>query len=496
MVNNMKSRILRLISSFVLFGSVLCSCFTSIDVLAEPEPSINQTSQENSSESINEETNNTSEDSANSIIVENEINSLLNEMPADAPIVSASSYLLFDTESNSYLLGNNIDTLCDPASTTKVLTCLIALEECDLEEIVTVTSSMYTPIEDGYVILGITEGEELRVVDLIYAALLESANDAALALAVHIGGTEQEFCNMMNAKAAEIGCENPCFTSAYGYGNCNNRVTASNMALIVEAAVSNPTFCEISTSSSYTISPTNKYGDVRTLTNANNVIATQEFSYDYYIGGKTGYNDTAGYTIVGAATKHDRTLVVVIFNATSSGIRYQDMINLFEFGFNRYTTVALDDSEFASIYTDTRNQIEALLQSTDLEISNFSMELSEYHTTLSSRSATGYVPSIDLSQVIIDPEAPSQNFSVPLCRTYTDGSRYVVGYLQLEISTKSKFIEITPEKNTIFDTLKVVLIVFIVISVMAIIIISLIFYYRSKHINRKIKDSNTYSKIK
>ena len=177
----------------------------------------------------------------------------------DAPAVNGNGYLLYDALSDTVLLGENIDVPMEPASTTKVMTVLLAIETLNLEDIVTITPAMYESVPAGYVVLGMTDGEEFTVEDLINAALLESCNDAALALGVYMGGTEVQFCQQMNDRAAELGCTNTHFTSAYGYSDPNNTISPHDMALILEQAVTYEKFCSISTASSYTISATNKF---------------------------------------------------------------------------------------------------------------------------------------------------------------------------------------------------------------------------------------------
>ena len=167
---------------------------------------------------------------------------LLGEVHEDAPIVSAASYVLYDADSGSILLGNDYDVQKEPASMTKVMTVLLALERLEMNEVVTITHEMYIEadkITEDYVKVPFLEGEEITVQDLVYAAVLKSANDAALILGMYMGGTESAFCEIMNAKAAEIGCLNTHFSSAYGLSTPDNITTPYDMALILNEAVSN-----------------------------------------------------------------------------------------------------------------------------------------------------------------------------------------------------------------------------------------------------------------
>lgn len=430
------------------------------------------------------------------IISQNEAETaLLSEQPSDSPAVNGEAYSLFDASSGDFILGQNIDTPMEPASTTKVMTVLLALENLSMDDIITVTPSMYETIPDDYVKLGVVEGEEIAVRDLIYACLLISANDACLTLAVHMGGSEAEFCEMMNAKAVELGCTNTHFTTAYGFADPNNLTTAHDLALILREAVSHQDFSDISTTLQYTINPTNKYDDTRVITNANRFISSQQYSYDYYIGGKTGYTDTAGHTIVAASSKNGRILIGVILGSSDSATRYSNLISLFEYGYANYATIPIDETDFSGIFTDTISRFEELIVDYDLIVSEQSMSISPYITTTISRSSLGVTNSVELSGVLIDSNSTDQTFNIPLYRTYSDGSIYIVGSIHLRIVGKGKVIEITPEKKSIWTILKDVLITIIIAAALAAILILALLFFRKKNLKRKENEFRNKSKM-
>ena len=412
---------------------------------------------------------------------------LLNEVPANAPSVTGTSYILYDTDSDTVLLGKNIDQPLEPASVTKVMTVLLAIENLDPEEIITITPEMYYSIPEDYQMLGVTSGEQVAVKDLIYASMLLSANDAALALAIHMGGTERDFCNMMNERAAELGCKHTHFTTAYGYADVNNTTSAYDMALIFEEAISHPDFCKIATTYQYTMEPTNIYSDTRNIVNLNRFISTQEYSYDYYIGGKTGHTETAGFTLAAGARKNDRTLVGVILGSTNSDVRYLDMINMFECGFTSFSTIRIDPTEFDVITKDTINQINSKLIDTNLKVMENNVFVSDYLTTTSSRIALGCTGYAELSKVRIDPTLEEQTFEIPLCKRYADGKTYQVGHIHIVIATKDKVIELTPEKASVWTGLKKILIGAIAVVVLILILLYSIVVYRRK-LKRRAED--------
>ncbi|MCR5059509.1 MAG: D-alanyl-D-alanine carboxypeptidase [Saccharofermentans sp.] len=424
-----------------------------------------------SSIAINEEFDNPNDD----VISQNEQKyDLLNESHDDWPNISASAYVLMDLDSGTVLLGKDYDVQKEPASTTKVMTLLIAMERLDMDDIVTITPEMALRISEiplDYVRLGLQDGEQLTVRDLVYAGALKSANDACLALAMHIAGTEEAFCDIMNDKASDIGCLHTHFSSSFGYANPDNLTTAYDLSLILGEACRNTEFSTVSTSYSYTIPATNKYSDARTVTNANRFISKAEFSYDYYIGGKTGYTDSAGYTLVGGAKKNDHTLVACVLNAADSGIRYVDLKNMFEYGFSHFTTVPVTTTEFESAISQTNLQINDLLVNTKLFLETEQAYCSEYLTTTSARASLGSTNMVELSDAMIDTSLAEQEINVPLCKVYSDGKKYIVGVLRLKISTKSPSIEVDPIKETGWTGLRNILIVVAGISLLILILV-------------------------
>ena len=210
---------------------------------------------------------------------------LLSEVHDDAPTISAASYVLYDADSGSILLGSDYDVQKEPASMTKVMTVLLALERLEMTDIVTINHEMAVAVDEitsDYVKLGLQEGEEISVKDLVYAAVLKSANDASLVLGMQMGGTESAFCDIMNQKAAEIGCENTHFSSAYGLSTPDNVTTPYDMALILNEAVRHTNYSEIAKTLNYTIDATNKYSSERDITNGNRFVnTTQEHSRIY-----------------------------------------------------------------------------------------------------------------------------------------------------------------------------------------------------------------------
>ena len=412
---------------------------------------------------------------------------LLNEVHDDAPTISADSYILYDADSGAILLGKDYDIQKEPASMTKVMTVLLALERLNPDDIVTVTPDMaeaVNAITSDYVKLGLQEGEEISVQDLVYAAVLKSANDASLVLGMQMGGTEEAFCDIMNEKAVEIGCLNTHFSSAFGYSTPDNVTTPYDMALILNEAVSNTNYSEIAKTLNYTISATNKYSGEREITNSNRFVNTTTYGYEYYLGGKTGFTNSAGYTLCAAAKKNDRTLIGCVFNAADPDIRYADLIKLFEYGYSTFTTVEITESEFSPLIEEARTQMNDLLSDTNLYISDQRVVLDQYITTTSSRAQLGSTNRIDLSNALIDTSAEKQTLEIPLCKVYSDKT-YLIGTLIVEIEKKAGVVEINPEKKTNLTNVRSILITFAVLSGLILLLVIILLIFRAHIIKRR-----------
>lgn len=252
---------------------------------------------------------------------------------AQAPAINAPSAVLIDLNSGRILYKKNADTKYGPASTTKVMTALLTLENCKLDEVVTIGKK--PPYEDGSKIY-IIEGEELTVEQLLYATLLESANDAALALAEYIGGSKEGFAEMMNKKAKELGCKNTNFVNPNGLSDDNHYTTATELAIITFEAMKNEKFREIVSTISYKIPPTNKQPQVRYINNHNKLLFNKTYKYPGADGIKTGYTIKTRHTFVGSATKGDMRLAVTILN--SERTFYNDTKALLDYGFSNFSS--------------------------------------------------------------------------------------------------------------------------------------------------------------
>lgn len=262
---------------------------------------------------------------------------------ADFDIVSDGA-ILIDADSDTILYEKNSTAAYYPASITKVLTAIIVLENCtNLEDKVTFSyAAVNTNLEPNSTIIGAVPGDKLSVRDCLYGLLLHSANDCANALAEYIAGSNENFAEMMNQKAAEIGCVNSHFANPSGLNNPEHYTCAYDFAKIMQYAIKNDKFRSIDAVQAYTHAPISKYpneDDSENTVYAHHHMMRKSYK-EYYPGvfaGKTGYTTLAGNTLVTACERDDMTLICVILNGHSS--QYTDTKNLFDYGYSNFKSL-------------------------------------------------------------------------------------------------------------------------------------------------------------
>lgn len=263
------------------------------------------------------------------------------------PNISSPAALLMDLRSGKLLYEKNINKKMYPASLTKVMTAIITLEKCDLNEIATVSYDAVMSLSSGYVTANLQIGEELTVEQLLYVLMVGSSNDAAIVLAEHISGSVEDFSKLMNEKAKELGCTNTNFVNPNGAHDENHYSTAHDLALIAKYALQNETFRTLVSTTSYKLPTTNKYDKedrLFTTTNAllivNNNTRADNYYYKYATGVKTGFTTPAKNCLIASANKDGLELLTVVLGADQNeqGLseRYIDTINLFEYGYDKY----------------------------------------------------------------------------------------------------------------------------------------------------------------
>jgi D-alanyl-D-alanine carboxypeptidase len=242
-----------------------------------------------------------------SVIYPDALDTLQSVSGTPSPSVSARSAIVVEAETGRVIWAKNAHVSLPMASTTKIMTALVALENADPEKTVSIPPDA-VGVEGSSVYL--YEDERLRLEDLLYAMLLESANDAAAAIAIEVGGSIEGFSEMMNAKAEELGLERTSFANPHGLDDPEHYTTAAELARIAVAAMKNESFCNIVSTYKKTI-PLNETEGVRLLINHNKMLSR----YDGAVGIKTGYTKKSGRCLVSAAERDHVKLICVTLNA-------------------------------------------------------------------------------------------------------------------------------------------------------------------------------------
>ena len=321
----------------------------------------------------------------------------------NAPEITSGAAILIDNKTNRILYDKNASERMFPASTTKIMTAILVLENCELDETVTASYDALMHIPEGYVTAEIQGEEQFTVEQLLEMLLVHSANDAANVLAEYIGGSIESFVSMMNTKVNELELTDTHFTNPYGLQEDNHYMTAYDLAKIMQYCIQNDDFRRIAGSVSCSIPATNKSG-VRSYTSTNQLVLPDSPNYYSYVTvGKTGFTTEAGRCLVSCAYRNDIELTCVILGGTlsSDGIssRFIDSITLYEYGFNHFslknianpgdiiTSIEVTNATLSTKSLDLAfvNSIHALVNNSDLE--------------------TNYIPEIELNENISAPIA-------------------------------------------------------------------------------------------
>lgn len=333
--NLLKKSIIVFCSSLFLLSGITSKCYAAPDYEAEAKERKNMTVETN--EYINWPT---------------------------GPEIGAQSAILMDIRSGAVLYAKNIDEKLYPASITKILTALIAYEQCDMDEKVTFSYEAVHSIDwrqDAN--MGINAEDSITMEQCLYGLLVGSANEAAYAIAEHIcgKGNVEQFSELMNEKAAELGCTNSHFVTPNGIHDDNHYTSAHDMALIAQAFFSNELLTKMASTTSYHVpkTPTQPREDMIVYAKSK-LLPGKEYSYEPLLGTKTGYTEHARQTLVSCAEKNGLRLVCVILKEETP-YQFTDTIELFEYGFNNFvphfvseedTTYAIDTSNFFSTDMD------------------------------------------------------------------------------------------------------------------------------------------------
>ena len=264
------------------------------------------------------------------------------------PNVQAEALFSAEVSTGKVLFEKNAYQKMYPASTTKVMTALLVLENCELTDTAKASYNAISIIPSGYSIANIQVGETLTIEDLLYALMLPSANEAANVLAEHVAGSISSFASMMNTRAEELGCKQTHFVNPNGIHNEDHYSTAYDLYLIAKEAMKNEIFRKIVSTTTYTLPSTEQYTEndricknTNQLIHVNNSKKPDNYYYKYCIGIKTGFTTQAQNCLISEASKDGLEIINVVLGAKATeddlSIRYLDSIELFENAYNNYS---------------------------------------------------------------------------------------------------------------------------------------------------------------
>lgn len=325
---------------------------------------------------------------------------------SNEPNISAEAAILIDSSSERILYEKNANEKMYPASTTKILTAILVIENCNLDDVVIVPYEAISTIPSGYSIAALQVGEQLTVKQLLQVMLVHSANDAANVLAFHVSGSIESFSVLMNNKISELGLENTHFTNPSGMHDENHYTTAYDLSLIMKYCMKNSTFRSLSALKYCTIPATNKYEErvfrtTNELLSYNNSEVASNYYYEYAIAGKTGYTTQAKNCLVSVSNKDDLELICVVLSVglypNNLSAKFIDTKSLFNYGYDNFTIRKLREKNAIGTQIEINNATKEtklldLLLTNDITVLVSQIDLN-----------TEFTPEIEVSENLLAP---------------------------------------------------------------------------------------------
>lgn len=259
------------------------------------------------------------------------------------PQITAQAAILMDANTGIILYAKNIHEKLYPASTTKILTSLLAMENGNLDDMVSFSHEAVFSVPLGGSNMGMDEGESITLEEALYGILVASANEVSNAVAEYVSGSISDFTDLMNERAAQLGCTDSHFINANGLFDENHYTSAYDLALISRAFFQNEMLCKISNTPRYHFEPSETQPDDFYKKNKHQLI-TGELPYEGVIGGKTGYTDQSRQTLVTCAEQNGMKLICVVFKEESPN-QFTDTIELFNYGFQNFQILNVSENE-------------------------------------------------------------------------------------------------------------------------------------------------------
>ena len=351
----------------------------------------------------------------------------------DIPTINSGSVVLLENSTSKVLFEKDMNKKLEPASITKIMTAILAIENCNLNDIVTVPYEAISNIPSGYSIAPLQADEQISV-DQLLRVLIHSANDAANALAFHIDGSISAFAERMNAKLQALGLTDSHFTNPSGQHDDNHYSTAHDIAVLMQYCMKNTTFKTYASLKSCHLSSTNKSAE-RDFENTNPMLNTSSsYYYKPLVTTKTGFTSQAMFCLASFASYNNLDLICVILHADTSDIRFNETKNLFDYGFQNFA--------FKNIANKGDSVTEISVQNATEETKSLKLVLADDINTLvdTSKPFDNVSPQITLKDL---PSAPVAQGKVLGTATYViDDKSYVVNLLashDVQLSTSRTY---------------------------------------------------------
>ncbi len=379
------------------------------------------------------------------------ISSTVVKATSEPPQLIAEAAILMDSSTEKILYSKDSDKKMYPASITKILTAILVIENCNLEDIVIVPNEAIASIPSGYAVASLQVGEKLTVTQLLQVMLVYSANDAANVLAFHVSGSIEKFAELMNNKVAELGLTNTHFLNPSGVHDENHYSTAYDLAIIMKYCMKNSSFRSLSSLKHCTIPATDKSEErvfitTNELLRYNNHEVASNYYYKYAIAGKTGFTSQAKNCLVSVSNKENLELICVVLSAdlypnNLSG-KFIDTKALFEYGYNNYTLRRLRERNAIASQIEIGNGTK--------ETKNLDLLISDDITALISQNDlnTEFYPEIEVVDNLFAPI--SQGSIVGKIKYNIDGIEYSSNLIASHSVEKSSFVTLLVQSLLIF----------------------------------------------
>ena len=424
----------------------------------------------------------------------------LNEEAQKTPDLTAEGAIVIDADTGIVIYNKNMNERLYPASTTKIMTVLLALENGNLTDVIKHSHNAVFNIGASSSHIGMRENEEITLEQALYAMLLASANEVCMAVAEYVSGSVEDFVELMNKKAKELGALDTNFVNPHGFHDDNHYTTSYDLSLIMKEALKYDKFKEVIATDTYTIPETNIVNESRVLNNTNKMIKSwSEFYYPNVIGGKTGFTDEAKNTLVTYAKNGNSSIISVVLKCEGKNV-YSDTAKLLDYGFSIYENIEIfDKSTFTSenTYTVTQTFNENTINLGDIKISpenNLSLNLPNTIDTSKIKQVLN-MPEVIVAPVNISDVVGTLDF------VYDDkviGSVNLVSETSVQAIPETKLVRNAKIKKVVNIMLKLLVyfIVFIIVSVLTLFISAAIVRNNRKKKRRKLRFINNNPKQK